>query len=448
MKRSCIGLILILLITSIGCSVSDTAEDFSIRPREERASILSELNLKRVDTLLLPAMRRNGIDCWIIMSREFNKDWVLNYIEDKAGATGGHRNAYIFFDDGTDRVRRLAIGTHLAAESKVWDQSISYHSGEGDEGPSLKPVLRKTIAELNPKKIAVNTSRTIPFCDGLTVAMKDFLTDAIGPEYAGRLVSAEALIVDFLDTRLPEEQQYFKEAAEISVMIHEEVFSHKAIHPGKTTVGQVRSYVYDRLAEMKLPTWYVPIIRVMRKGGVKSGSDTIIMPGDLIHTDIGVIYIGLYTDYQKNAYVLHPDETEAPEGLRNALQNSLRVQDAIFETARAGIPGYKVKDAAEKLCEEWGIRGRVYSHSTGMGGHGLGAWINPDWPDRYGARATFPLRPGAIYSIESSATSSIPEWEGQSIGMGTEEDCYMSETGLVYFLPRQEDLYLIGSTKE
>lgn len=69
---------------------------------EERARIRSEWNLKRVNQLLLPAMRKAGLDCWIIMSREFNKDFVLEYIEDNRENTpGGHRNAYIFFDDGS-----------------------------------------------------------------------------------------------------------------------------------------------------------------------------------------------------------------------------------------------------------------------------------------------------------------------------------------------------------
>ena len=36
---------------------------------------------------------------------------------------------------------------------------------------------------------------------------------------------------------------------------------------------------------------------------------TVIQSGDLVHTDIGVIYAGLYTDYQKNAYVLKPGES-------------------------------------------------------------------------------------------------------------------------------------------
>ena len=92
------------------------------RPLEERARIRSELNRKRVDTLLLPAMRKAGIDCWIIMSREFHKDFVLEYIEDSRENTpGGHRNAYIFFDDGSDRPKKILIGTHLPRSSRLWD---------------------------------------------------------------------------------------------------------------------------------------------------------------------------------------------------------------------------------------------------------------------------------------------------------------------------------------
>lgn len=445
--KKCVWIFLLILFVSMSCTVKkETEPGVQIRSVKERREILADLNIKRVNTLLLPAMRKNGIDCWIIMSREFNKDFVLNYIEDKK-ALGGHRNAYIFYDDGSDRVQRIVIGTHLAKESQIWDRNISYHTPEGEKGPSLKPVLRKTIEELGPKKIGINVSRTIPFCDGLTVAMKDFLVDSIGAEYAKRLVSAEQLIVDFLDTRLPEELQYFIEAGVITKMIHEEVFSHKAIIPGKSTIADARSYVHDRLAELKLTTWYGPGLGVRRKGGVESKESTIIQPADIVHTDIGIIYIGLYTDYQKNAYVLKPGETDAPEGIEQALKNSLRVQDAIFQVSKPGKIGYKIKEEAENLCREWGIKGHVYSHSTGLGGHGIGAWINPNWPDRYGRRTTFPLRLGAFYSIESNATTEIPEWDGQMLSMGTEEDVYLSEEGLKYLYPRQEKVYLIKTVE-
>ena len=419
--------------------------EYKIRPLRERADIRSDLNTKRVDTLLLPAMRKAGIDCWVIMSREFNEDFVLDYVMDVKGATGGHRNAFIFFDDGSNRLKRIAIGTHLPGESKVWDKIVSYPTSEGETGPSLKPILRKTIEEFNPKKIGVDESRTIPFCDGLTVEMKKFLVDAIGPEYVKRLVSAEGLIVDFLDTRLPEELQYLKEAAEISRMLQEEVESNKAIVPGKTTMKDLRWYAYNRMAELDIETWYPPLLGIKRKG-VKErlNKDTdIIQPGDIISNDMGIFYMGFYTDTKGTCYVLKPGETEPPKGIQKAFQNAIRVQDAIIEVSRAGKIGYKLKEEAENLCKKWGINGSVISHSTGMGGHGIGAWINPNWPDRYGARATFPLRLGAIYSIESSGATEVPEWDGEKLSFGTEEDAYLTEQGLKYLFPRQEKIYLI-----
>ena len=419
--------------------------EYKIRPLRERADIRSDLNTKRVDTLLLPAMRKAGIDCWVIMSREFKEDFVLDYVMDVKGATGGHRNAFIFFDDGSNRLKRIAIGTHLPGESKVWDKLVSYHTGEGDMGPSLKPVLRKTIEEFNPKKIGVNESRTIPFCDGLTVEMKKFLMDAIGPEYAKRLVSAEGLIVDFLDTRLPEELQYLKEAAEISRLLQEEVESNKAIIPGKTTLSDLRWYAYNRMAELDIETWYPPLLGVKRKGVAErlNKDSVVIQPGDIISNDMAVLYLGFYMDIKGTGYVLKPGETEPPKGLQKAFQNALRVQDAIIEVSRPGKIGFEVKEEAEKLCKKRGIDGSVFCHSTGLGGHGIGAWINPNWPDRYGVRATFPLRLGAIYSIESSATTEVPEWDGEKFSFGTEEDAYLTEQGLKHLFPRQEKIYVI-----
>ncbi|MFO7866336.1 MAG: M24 family metallopeptidase [Candidatus Aminicenantes bacterium] len=438
----------ILFLAFVFIFTNETAvfsEEIKVPSIKNRSEISADLNAERVGTLLLPAMRKAGIDCWVIMSREFNKDFVLDYIEDTKAMTGGHRNAYIFFDDGSDKLQRIAVGTHLflARESRIWDRTVSYHGGEGDKGPSLKPALREIIEELNPQKIGINTSRTIPMCDGLTVAMKKFLVESIGPEYEKRLVSAEGLIVDFLDTRLSSEMEHFKKAAEITRIIHEEVFSHKAIIPGKTKIGEARWYVYDRLAELNLETWFHPIVRVMRKGDVEQSDDLVIKPGDIVHTDIGIIYAGLYTDYQKNAYVLRPGESEPPEGIQKAFQNSLKVQDAILEVSREGKIGYKLKQEAEDLCRKWGIEGRVYSHSTGIPGHGIGAMINPHWPDRYGVRTTYPLRLGAYYAVESSAATEIPEWNGQKITIGTEENAFMTEEGFEFFYPRQEKLYLI-----
>jgi Xaa-Pro aminopeptidase len=404
------------------------------------------LNIKRVETLLLPAMRKAGIDCWIIMSREFNRDFVLQYIEDNLENTpGGHRNAHIFFDDGTDKLQKILIGTHLPRSSQLWDKMISYHRGDGETGPSLKPALQETIKNLDPQTIGINQSRTIPMCDGLTVEMKKFLVESIGSEYAKRLVSAESMIVDFLDTRLHEELQYFKEAAELSKMIHQEVLSRKVITPGKTTLGDIRWYIYERLTQLQIETWYFHGLRVIREGVPErlDEDSVVIQPGDIVNNDIGIVYMNLHTDYKGAGYVLKPGETEPPVGLQKALQNSLRVQDAILEVSKPGRIGHMLDVEAENLCKQWGIEGSVYCHSTGLAGHGIGASILNNWPDRYGVRATYPLRLGAYYAIESHAISAIPEWGGQTVSIATEEDAYMTEDGFAFFVPRQEKFILI-----
>jgi Xaa-Pro dipeptidase len=433
-----------LLAASLACSPADSDESATGRPLKERAQIRSELNLARVDRLLLPAMRAADIDCWIIMSREFNKDFVLEYIEDNMENTpGGHRNAYIFFDDGSDNLRKILLGTHLPRGSLLWDEMTSYHSGDGDQGPSLAPILLETIQALDPQRIGINESRTIPMADGLTVELKKFLVDAIGPRYARRLVSAEPLVVDFLDTRLPEEMEYFREAAELSKRIHWGVLD--MIIPGETTLGDMRWWIYETLAELDIDTWYFHGLRIHREGSERLDADSdVVLPGDVINNDIGVVYMGFHTDYKGTGYVLQPGETEAPAGVRQAFSNALRVQDAVFEVARAGIPGHEVKTRSQALCEEWGIDASVYSHSTGVGGHGIGAWINPTWPDRYGVRSTFPLREGAVYALESHALTAVPEWGDQVLSINTEEDVVLTASGFSYVVPRQEEIRLIG----
>ncbi len=415
-----------------------------VRTPRERAQALSALNVERVDTLLLPAMRKAGIDCWIVMSRENNVDFVLTYLLDEPAPTGGHRNAYVFFDDGSDRLKRVVIGTYLFRTSRIYDQIIEYRTGPEPFGPSLAPELRKVIDGFRPKRIAINQSRTIPMCDGLTVEMRKYLEQAIGPTYASRLVSAEPLIVDVLETRLPAEAELFSEAAAITRMIYEEVLSDRVITPGKTTLLDLTWHMTDRLAALDIDTWFTPIAAVKRAEGTIYAGDTVVQPGDIVYVDFGILYAGLATDYQKTGYVLKPGETEPPAWLRQAFANALVVQDAVVALARPGSLGFQLREAAEARAARPGVTPSVYSHSVAIGGHGVGAFIAPDWPDRWGDRVRFPLRAGAYYSFESSATSSISEWGGRPLTIATEEDVLLTESGPRYVIPRQEGLYVIG----
>lgn len=445
MFRHAFRVILVVELLIAGCDEPPGTEPpVPVMSLREQTETFFGLNVQRVDRLLLPAMRANGIDCWIIMSREGFIDPVLEYIRDENGE-GGHRNAFIFFDDGSDHLRRIVIGTHLPQETRVFDDVLGYGREYGASGPSLQPELRRIIHELQPERIGVNQSRTIGTADGLTVEMRKHLVDAIGPAYARRLVSAEPLVFDLLDTPLPDERILFGEASRITQQIHEEVLSDRVVDPGVTRVSDVQWYTYERMHELGVVPGYPVTLSIMREGERVVDLDPVIQPGDLIKTDIGIIYVGLYTDFKRTAYVLRPGETEAPAGLQRAMDNALRVQDVVSEVALPGVLGYVVKEESEARLAGEGIESSVASHSVAGFIHGVGSWFGSNWPDRYSVRTTFPVRDGAFYALESSATTPVPEWGNRPLSFGTEESVYATPQGLEYFIPRQEKLYLIPS---
>src|SRR5688572_18986497 len=77
--------------------------------------VRSNIIKKRLDTVLLPAMRAHKIDLWLVFTREHNEDPLLSEI---GGGWGGVRNAYLFFDRG-DRLEKIFIRSHELRDSTI-----------------------------------------------------------------------------------------------------------------------------------------------------------------------------------------------------------------------------------------------------------------------------------------------------------------------------------------
>src|SRR5215203_5449419 len=75
--------------------------------REQQAVRESWLK-KRLDTMLLPMMRQQKIDMWIVTNEEFHADPVTEYIA-PAIPYVGRRDFFIFADRGGDKLDRLAL---------------------------------------------------------------------------------------------------------------------------------------------------------------------------------------------------------------------------------------------------------------------------------------------------------------------------------------------------
>jgi hypothetical protein len=401
---------------------------------------------EKMDLYLRDAMRRHSIDMWIILSREFNPDPLLDLFGG-LGISGwyGHRNAYIFRDPGgNEPLEKIIFGTHQSGHMHAFfDRIVTY----GKEG--LAPHLRTYVRKADPENIAINKSRTVAMADGLTAELEAYLIEAIGNELSLRLVSSEALVFDFVGTRTPAELEIEKEASWRTWNILRRAFSNEVITPEQTRLMDVWGWIVDEWKSQYLDFNFPPSLTIYRRGeeeGIGDHVNPVIMPGDLIHVDFGVKLMGLVTDQQHVAYVLHSDETEAPPGLRQAFDQSARVAEIYIEELQPGRPGFEVKEIVERRARQEGLDALIYGHTQGNWVHGVGARTVFNWPERYGIFAIKPVGTREFWSIEFRVTAPIAEWDGQKVPIPREEDAWIDDLGKVRYLTGpQEELWLIRS---
>ena len=175
------------------------------------------------------------------------------------------------------------------------------------------------------------------------------------------------------------------------------------------------------------------------------GDDPVIMPGDVLHCDVGLTVARLNTDTQHLAYVLRPGESEAPAGLRQALANANAMQDIAMEEIRPGRTGNEILGSVLSRMKAKGITGTMYSHPIGLNGHGAGPLIGLwDYQDGVVGRGEARVIPSMWFSIELQATTPVPEWDGQPVQMAQEEDMIIGGDGRNRWArQRQHELFLV-----
>ena len=399
---------------------------------------------KRLDTMLLPLMRQQKIDMWIVTNEEFHADPVTEYVAPPLPYVG-RRDFFILADRGGDKLDRIAVVRYAEEHLK------SFYELSNPPGSQIAATLKRIVEERKPKTIALNMGGTRGATNGITHETYKFLADTLGPDYSSRFVSAAPLIVEYMDTRLPEELETYRSAVAVTDILTQRAFSNEVITPGKTTVGDVRFWFLQQLNNLGLGTWFQPDLRVQRQSHETGKTlqfldvaeeSTVIQRGDVIHIDCGLNYMGLSTDWQKMGYVLRAGEKDAPEGLKKALTNTNRLQDALFTHIKPGAKGFEVYEATMADMKAAGIEAMIYSHSVGNQGHALGASIDFRRP-AVGAPAEPPFREGSYTSIELNTSTAVPEWGGQKVTIMMEDDAYLTKDGMKWFRPRQTAFYLI-----
>jgi Xaa-Pro dipeptidase len=209
--------------------------------------------------------------------------------------------------------------------------------------------------------------------------------------------------------------EHYRTAVAVTEEIVRRALSREVITPGVTTVGDVRRALYDCSGRRRSHLVPARPARAARHGEMATSrgflavatEGIVIEPGDLVHIDFGITYMGFDTDWQKMAYVLRPGETDAPAGLKQAMRNTNILQDALM--LRHARPGRRRRGLLATMAEmrERGIEAMIYSHPLGPQGHGLGASI--DFRSRCARIATEELHAARrLVHLASSSTRPRP----------------------------------------
>ncbi|MEX2132758.1 MAG: M24 family metallopeptidase [Acidimicrobiia bacterium] len=408
---------------------------------EESASRRDALTVARLDRLIPSLMDDAGIDCWILISREYAEDPVVETMLPAKWMSSRRRTILLFLRD-RDGYAREAV-TRYEVDGlfpTTWDPGVE---------PDQWAVLARRISEARPESIAVNTSTDFAHADGLTATEQGRLLDALGPEFAGRIVSGEALAVRWLQTRLPEERRVLEEACAVAHGILQRALSPEAIDLGSTTTGDLEWWLRAEVQKLGTRVWFHPSVSVQRNGRDMRGSfasatrPTVIEPGDLVHIDFGLVGDHLCTDQQQHGYVLERPGARVPEGLREAMYKANQVQDILLERFVDGASGNEILARTLAETRAAGLDAMIYSHPIGYHGHGAGATIGLwDQQDGVPGSGDVDVFGPSAWSIELMNRAHVPEWDG-TVAIMLEEEAWFEDGAAAWVDGRQTEIWAI-----
>ena len=352
--------------------------NYNILNEKERAIVRDEIIEDRFNNLLPKLMDKTDIDMWVVISREYNEDPVIKTMLPSVWLNARRRTILVFYrNKEKNTIEKLAVARYDVGNNikSAWNK---------EKEPNQWKALNRVIEERNPTKIGVNISKHFALADGLVKTDYDEFVENLSKTNQKKIVSAEKLAIGWIETRTPKEMELFRDLVKITHNIIDEAFTNNVIKPGETTTDDVIWWMRQKVTDLGLATWFHPTIDIQRskeplKSHIysfsKAKSNQVILPGDLLHCDFGISYLGLNTDCQQHAYVLGKDEKEVPTFLAEAFAKGNRLQDILTSNMQTGKTGNEILLASLNQAKKEGLRPSIYSHPLGLFGHSAGTTI-------------------------------------------------------------------------
>ncbi len=412
-----------------------------VLPLRQRSQVINRILQKRLETILPLAMREAGLDMWLVLCQEDNLDPAFTTLI-PMDTWCPILQILVFFDRGAEagieRINISGTDTH-----DLYDRP---YRGQIEE--EQWPLLRDIVESRDPKRIGINIGATQWAAGGLTHNLYKQLEQQLPPGYAERLTSAEPLVTRWLATLSQEELALYEHVVQVAQAIIAECYSRQVIVPGVTTVQDLEWHYWQRCADLGLEPSFKPDFGIIRSNAMRAvygEQDQVVRPGDVLHCDVGIRYLRLNSDHQQLAYVLQNGEEDAPVGLKRLMDACTDLQDIFMAEFKHGLSGNQLLANILARARKEGIPDpKVYSHSLGLFLHEPGPLIGLPWEQEHCAgRGDVLLQYDYAFTMELSVGGPVPEWGGQYVRLGREEDVQFTRQGCRPIHARQTAFYLI-----
>ena len=404
--------------------MSEEREKAGVLSLKEQYEMMDKWLAYRVKHVMPELLKECGINLWIVICGEYNEDPVFRTITPAKMFTASRTSCFMFSLGNDGKYEALSFCGPSADLLKIYTQAWNFR--EETQMEAVHRVIREHAGE----RIAVNVSSINGQCDGLTKRMYEQLSQDTDVQF----VEDSGIAVRWLETRTEDELEEYPAIYRIAMEIQKEAYTRRVITPGVTKTSDVEWFILQRINDLGLSAWFSPDVDLQRKGSADTRmTDAVIEEGDLIHTDMGITYLGLNTDSQRLGYILKEGETEVPEGLLNGFGRGNRFQDIVRENMISGRSGNEIFLASMEQGAKENLRPMLYTHPIGYYGHGSGPLFGLYTSQKpVPVRGELRLHDHTCYALELNVTEYVPEWE-QDVVFYIEETIGYKE-GKAYFM--------------
>jgi len=402
-----------------------------------------DIRAERIQSLLPEAMERAEVDAWAVLCRSNNNDPLARHV----GCENAVAPAVYLFETVEDGVRSTVF-TPPGEATALKELGLHDRIEVVDRTQDPLVVASEYINQNVRGNLALNFSDTNELADGISFSQYTRLTNMLIQPVINRIVSSDELVYEWLSVKTAAEIDILREAAEVTAQW--EVEAYQQVVPNESTDRDIAIFLKQKMAEAGVSDAWSPDQNPLVNSGPDRGhahsTDRIIRPGDVIQIDFGIrVYDTWVSDIQRFAYVLEPEETEAPADIQQYWNVAREGSRRAFEAMEPGVTGLEVDRVQRDWMRENGSMNVLWNtgHPVGYVAHDIGPSLGGAQEGRDPSETAYrELRDGNVFAYDGFYMWEI---EGGTKTISVEEMAVITENGAEYLTDPQEELILISS---